>query len=317
MNDLVRIAVYGIAVPLPIATALAWGAVHFAKQGLPRISALFQVLAITIPMPIAFLLINGTPSEAWERLAFLTAVGAIAGIIVVALPHRIWRDIVVFLVTAALVTLALWPAVQPESSWLLRLAPGLGSSVLALVLIRIAVRLPGITPALALWAAAIGSGLAVVLMGQPPMGGAIAPIGASMLMLALANRWLKPKQDPNPNSNETQMPAIGATIHPAALVAATPPVVSTVAIAWMYMKVTGTNYNLWLPLLASFAVVAVSVSCLPPLSKAKPALRGTVAVVLVFIISLGAVGLMASRDTDSDADDPYSDLPDFMSYPID
>lgn len=322
MNDLVRIALLGIAVPLPIAAFCAWLAVVLARRDRLAASALLQILAVAVPMPIAFVLINGQPTEAWERLVSLTAIGAIAGVLACWQWGGVLRDLSVAVVLAALVTIALWPDVKPESSWLLRLSPGLASGVLAVILLHLAKALPGATVPLTLWVAAIGSGLAVVLMGQPSMGGAIAPVGAGLLILAIANRWMSPPSNTDhasdPSPGQPQISLIARTgVHPAVFVAAVPAIVSTTGIAWMHMKVTGSNYDLWLPMLASFATMAASVVLIPPVRSWKPAIRTIIAVAVVFVISFGAVALMATRDTSADSDDPSGNLPDFMSYPTD
>jgi hypothetical protein len=299
MNEILRQALFGIAVPLPIAAAFAWAGCRLVRRERFDQAGVLFTLAVAVPMPIAFALVNGSPSESWERLLWMSLVGGL--VMLVLLPRKVGlcNTGVGAVVLAASVTLVLWRAVKPEDSWLIRLAPGLGAAILFTGLSVLAKGLPGAVLGMCLWAAAVATGLGVVLMGQMSMGAAVAPVGAAVLVLAIA-------------AGRSER---GGVFTPGVLAAASAPLAGATAVAWMWMKVTGSSYGLWLPMLAPFSVFAGAVVLLPMMRKAKEPVRLVLATVAVLAVGLAAVGGMLLLDSRAETDDGMGGLPDFMQYP--
>jgi len=299
MNEVVRHALFEIVVPLPLAAAFAFVGRLLLSRNRERPASLLFAGAAVVPMPIAFALSNGMPTESWEGLIWLTLVGGAVGAACLFTRNSIRRDLVAALLLAAALTAVLWPIVRPESQWSVRLAPGLAAAALYLVHRLLATRLTPVQLLLALWASAVGTGLAVVLMGQMSMGAAVAPIGASTLVLAFFAR------------GERTQPVSPAVLAPVACALAVTP-----AVAWMWAKETGAGYGLWLPLLVPLSVLAGLVGTLKPLRTRGPRLRNTLSTVAVLVVALGLVGAMNALAGAAD-DDDYGDLPDFMKLPMD
>lgn len=297
MHEALRQVLFTILIPLPIAAAAAFGGRRLARGGRERAGSVCFALAVVLPMPIAFLLLNGLPTESWERLGWLSLAGGAVGASDAALRGGSRNIVGAGCALAAAATILLWPALKFEESWAVRLAPGLGGGALFVVLGILGRRVGAATLLACLWAAALAAGLAVVVMGQVSMGAAVAPIGVSLLVLALALR----------GGNRAAGPAV--------LAAAACPLAAAPALAWMWMSVTGARYGLWLPMATLAAVLAAAVVLAPPVRKRRPALRVALAVAVALALGLGIVGVMAGLDRGAAGDDGLGDLPDFMRYP--
>lgn len=297
MNEFIALALYGILIPLPIAAIFALIARRLAARERPRLAGLFFTLAVALPMPIAFLLVNGAPEESWEALLWLAPAAAAIGLAFHASPI-LKRELFPALSLAAVLTLLLWPILKAEDSWLVRLAPASAAAALYLALRFLASRVPQQPLLLCVWAAALAAGLAVVIMGQRPMAAAVAPVGASILVLAILAR----RSDRH-------------ALTPGPLAAAAAPIAITPAVAWMWMSVTGANYGLWLPLAIPFSATAAALLLVPPIRRLRPPVRGAIAVAAVLFLGLGLVAAAFALDARSSNDDDYGDLPDFMRFP--
>ena len=299
MDEILRQALFGIAVPLPIAAVLAWGGCLLVRKKRHDQAGVLFAFAAAVPMPIAFVLVNGQPTDSWERLVWLSLAGVVTALVLLSRRAGLWKTGLGAVVLAGVVTAVLWRAVKPEESWVVRLTPGLGAGTLFFGLSVLAGRMPGSVLGLCLWAAAVATGLGVVLMGQMSMGAAVAPVGAAVLVLAVASRGSER----------------GGVFGPGVLAAASAPLAAAPAMAWMWMKVTGSSYGLWLVMLAPFSVFAGAIYLLPSLRTVKAPVRVVIALACVLLVGLGTVGGMLALDTHAQTDDGMNDLPDFMQYP--
>lgn len=299
MHEAVRHALLEIAVPLPIAAIFAIAGRLMLRKSRDRTASVCFALAVIVPMPVAFFLANGSPTESWERLIWLTASGGAIGLACLFLRPALLRDIIAAVALAAALTAILWRTVEPEPDWAVRLAPGLAAAGYFLILRALAARVRPLTLLLALWASAAATGLGVITMGQMSMGAAVAPVGASLLVLAIFARG---------DRTEPIGPAVLAPV--ASALAVTP------AIAWMWAKTSGTGYGLWLPLLIPLSILAVAIVSIKPLASRRPILGNSIATLAVLLTGLAIVAAMFLI-SDSVNDDDFGDIPDFMQYPMD
>ncbi len=299
MDDISRHLVYGVLLPLCVASAavlLPRGAWLRART---RLAAAIGVAAVAVPMPIAFALINGSPSEKWERLIAMTLVGAIAGAVVLygkTGPGRIWAA---GAFASAMATMIVWPIFQPADTVVERLLPGACIMLLIAGLEPLARRDNGAVVPISLWIAAMGTGIGILWMGQLPFAAAVAPIGASMLTLGVASGFGRP----------VATRGIVAAGAPALLMAS--------ALAYLWMSALGANYAMWLAIVPAAAALAAWVVRVPWVMRRQRWMQCGLGWLAVALISAGAVLGMTLLDQQGSSQDFDYDLPDFMRMPGD
>jgi hypothetical protein len=297
MDPIAQQAAYAVALPLAIALAMVLAVRRKAMESRPKLATALGIAAVAVPMPVAFLLLNGAPDESWHRLVGMTAIGAVFAMATALGRGRFCLDAVWGVALAAAASAVVWPIYSDQEGPLERVLPVACMVAVVVSGEGLARREGGAVVGIGLWISCVCAGVGVLWMGQVPFGAAIAPIGASMLAIGIAAGLGRPV-------GQRGIATCGAAS-----------MVMSVALAWMWMSAIDANYGLWLPLVPTAAVGAAWVIRVRWVQRRARWVQCGVAWIAVLIVGvLGVGGMVALDERGSSSADEY-DLPDFMRLP--
>lgn len=300
MEEFIRQLNLTVLLPLGVALVMALAVRRKWLENRPKLRQVFTSALIAISLPIAFLawlpreqvvsLLQFNPRDDWQALGYLSLAGGLIGLIpALLLPDKPWRTALVALLLAAGTTLCIWPIVE-QDGWGRRLAPGLVSGALFLLLHPLGRRRPA-TLAACLYLACVAAGsVALFMLGQRQIAAAISPIGASLLVLAASARWKR------------------LPLHDGALAAALPVLVCVPATAWLYQSALGVAFPMALILMTAAAPLAAWITLSPPMRGRRQWVSTLIAMVATAVVAGAAVGGMLLLEGTVAAEDPYMDL---------
>lgn len=300
MEEFIRQLNLTVLLPLGVAVAMVLPVRRTWLERRPRLRRVFTTALVAIPLPIAFLiwlprdqamgLLRLRLHDDWQALGYLSLAGGLLGLVLsLLLPDKPCRTGLIALLLGAVTTLCMWPIVQ-QDGWDRRLAPGIVTAVLFVLLHPLGSRRPA-TLATCMWLACVAAGsVALFMLGQRQIAAAISPIGASLLVVAASARWK------------------GLHLRDGALAGALPVLVCVPATAWLYQTALGVAYPMALILVTAAAPVAAWLALCKLLRSTKPWVPTLVALVATAAVAGAAVGAMALLEGAGAEEDPYMDM---------
>lgn len=300
MEEFIRQLNLTVLLPLGLAAAMVLAVRRRWVESRRGVRQTFETAMVALPLPIAFLvwlpreqglgLLRLSLHDDWQALGYLSLVGGVLGLILsLLLPDKRWRTGLIALLLGAATTLCMWPIVE-QDGWDRRLAPGVVSTILFVLLQPLGRRRPA-TLALCLWLACVAAGsVTLFMLGQRQIAAAISPIGASLLVIAVTARWKR------------------VQLSEGALAAALPVLVCVPATGWLYQTALGVAYPMALILVTAAAPVAVWVAVIRPVRKRKPWVSTLAALIATAAVAGAAAGAMLLLEGGSASDDPFLDM---------
>lgn len=300
MDEFIRQLNLTVLLPLGVAVVMVLAVRRKWIEHRPRERAIFATALFVLPLLVALFfwlprdqalgLLRFNRHDAWQSLVYLAPAGGVLGLVLaLILPDKPWRTGLIAIALGAVTTLCMWPIVE-QDSWDRRLAPGVVTAVLFVLLQPLGRRRPA-TLALCLWVACIAAGsVALFMLGQRQIAAAISPIGASLLVVAASARCKD------------------LHLRDGALAAALPVLVCVPATAWLYQTALGVAYPMALILVTAAAPVAAWLALCKLLRNNKIWVSTAVALLATALLASAAVGAMALLEAGSASDDPYMDI---------
>jgi len=291
-----------------LAALSAWGlSILMRRRGRPAelpawAGALLSLLIVVIPGTVSVLawlpreesigLLKLTLSSDWQALVYLAPACGIVGLVLsLSLPKRWWADLTAGILIAVVATLVIWPIVEPDG-WQRRLTPGVLTAALYFVLNPFARRTRAApTLALCLWIGAFAAGVATLfVMGQRQPAAVLAPVGASLVVLAAVARGRF------------------SDLSGGALAGCVSVLVASPATAWLYASAVGVSFPLGLVLVTSLSPACAWAASLPRVRSWSAWKRTGLAVTLTALIAGGVIATMIVLDQAQGEDDPLMQM---------